>query len=184
MSFNIDQLEINMNLHTLKPDFLNSELYYIIAEDENSFRFASWDEEPGVDEEKFYCFLTERELLIPAGNTLLKESYVLRESPLYPLVTNHTDFAGVIETLGKSNPAKCIRRFYNEDIDAIKEGLEEKFGMVEKHVVTSRQGQHLLFLINNIEISVSATMVYLRYKTLFNESHYKHVKEEENSNDL
>jgi len=180
MRINVSLLEINVNLHALQPDFLNSELYYVIAQSENSFRFAGWNEEPSADEEKFYCFLTEKEMHIPAGNILLKQSYVLMENALYPLVSNYADFIAIAETLENNKPAKCIRRFYNEDIDIIKRGLEEKYGTVQKHVVTSRQGQHLLFLINDIEISVSATMVYFRYKTSFNESHYRHVKEEEN----
>ena len=115
MSININQLEINVNLYTLQPDFLNAELHYIIAQSENSFRFAAWHEEPDEDEEKFYCFLTEQELIIPAGNILLKQSYVIREEPLYFQVSGSTDFISVLESLKKNNPAKCIRRFYNED---------------------------------------------------------------------
>src|SRR3954454_11073736 len=134
MNIDIDQLEINVNLHALQPDFLNSELYYVIAQNENSFRFAEWDEEPDVDEEKFYCFLTEEELLIPAGNIVLKESYVLRESSLYPAASNYIDFAKTIETLKAGGAAKRIRRFYDEDINVIQEGLEEKYSVVEKHV--------------------------------------------------
>lgn len=179
MSIDIDQLEMNVNLHALQPDFLNSELYYVIAQNENSFRFAAWDEEPETDEEKFYCFLTEQELLIPAGNILLKESYVLREDSLYPPASNYIDFIEAVETLEDAGVAKRVRQFYDEDIDEIKEGLEEKYGTVEKHLVTSRQGRHLLFLIKDVEISISATMVYFRYKTPYNDSHYRHVKEEE-----
>jgi len=179
MSINIDQLEINVNLHALQPDFLNSELYYVIAKNENSFRFAEWHEEPSVNEEKFYCFLTEQDLIIPAGNILLRESYVLKETSIYPHASNYIDFIEAIETLEPNNASKRVRQFYDEDVNAIKEGLEEKYDAVEKHVVTSRQGRHLLFLIENVEISVSATMVYFRYKTPFNESHYRHVKEEE-----
>ena len=62
MRINVSLLEINVNLHALQPDFLNSELYYVIAQSENSFRFAAWNEEPSADEEKFYCFLTEKEM--------------------------------------------------------------------------------------------------------------------------
>ena len=182
MSIDIDQLEINVNLHALRPEFLNSELHYVIAQNENSFRFATWHEEPEENEEKFYCFLTEQDFLIPAGNVLLKESYMLREDSVYPPVSNYMDFIESIETLEAGGAAKRIRRFYDEDIDKIREGLEEKYGTVEKHVVKSKQGQHLLFLLNNVEISISATMVYFRYKTPFNESHYKHVKEEEEEN--
>src|SRR5947209_5847138 len=164
MNIDIEQLEMNVNLHAMKPDFLNSELYYIIAQNENVFRFAEWDEEPATDEEKFYCFLTEQELLVPAGNVLLKESYILRENPIYPVAANYADFAEIIKSLSANTAAKCVRRFYDEDIDAIKEGLQEKYGTVEKHMVTSRQGRHLLFLMDDFEISISATMVYFRYK--------------------
>lgn len=179
MSINVDQLEINVNLHALQPDFLNSELHYVIAQNENSFRFAAWDEEPGVGEEKFYCFLTEQELLIPAGNILLRQSYVLKEDSIYPPASNYIDFIEAIETLEENDAAKRIRQFYDEDVDNIKHGLEEKYDTVEKHIVTSRQGRHLLFLIKDVEISISAAMVYFRYKTPFNESHYRHVREEE-----
>src|SRR5438045_2772295 len=145
MSINLEQLEMNVNLHAMHPDFLNSELYYVIAQSENIFRFAEWHEEPGPKEERFYCFLTEQQLLVPAGNVLLKESYVLRDYPLYDVVTSYADFAKIIETLPHNTAAKCVREFYDADIDMIKEGLEEKYGVVEKHLVTSRQGRHLLF---------------------------------------
>lgn len=178
MGINIDQLEINVNLHALQPGFLNSELHYIIAESADCFRFTTWDEEPGVNEEKFYCFLTNQELHVAAGNILLKQSYVLKEDPIYPVITAYTDFIDIIETLLTGAAAKGIRRFYNEDIEGIKERLEEKYVTIEKHVVTSTQGKHLLFLLNDIEISVSATMIYFRYKTSFNKSHYSNIKEE------
>ncbi|MDB5247551.1 MAG: hypothetical protein JWQ40_1945 [Segetibacter sp.] len=182
MSLNLDQLEINVNLHALQPGFLNSELHYIIAESENSFRFVNWNEEPGSNEEKFYCYLTEEELLIPAGNIQLKESYVLKQEAIYPIVTNHIDFANAIECIKSDGVCKRIRRFSAEDIDVIKGELEEKYGPIEKHVVTSRQGQHLLLLVEHVEISISANMVYFRHKTPFNESHYEHVKEEQREN--
>jgi hypothetical protein len=178
MSINVEQLEMSVNLYALQPDFLNSELHYVIAQNDNSFRFATWDEEPGENEEKFYCFLTDEELLVPAGNVLLKQSYILKEDPIYPAISDHNDFDTFLETLSQVKAAKAVRRFYDADIDAIREGLEEKYGPVEKHVVTSRQGQHLLFLIKDIEISISSNMIYFRYKTPFNESHYKHVFDE------
>src|SRR4051812_37630827 len=111
MSINLEQLEINVNLHTLQPDFLNSELYHIIAQSETAFRFATWDEEPDADEEKFYCCLTQESLLIPAGNILLKESYVLMEDPPYPSATDYSDFVATIKSLSVDGVAKRIRRF-------------------------------------------------------------------------
>ncbi len=38
-----------MNLHALQPN-LKLELYYILAIDENNFRFAGWDDEPAAGE--------------------------------------------------------------------------------------------------------------------------------------
>ncbi|MCW3105564.1 MAG: hypothetical protein JWQ09_70 [Segetibacter sp.] len=178
MSIDKKQLEINVNLYSLEPNFLNYELHYVIADSENSFRFATWDEKPKAGEEKFYFFLTDEELHIPAGNITLEESYVLTEEPVYQCVTSYEDFISAIEKVQKDGVAKCIRCFSNEDIDAIKNKLEEKYGTIEKHLVTSSQGQHLLLVFDDIEISISATMVYFRHKTPFNESHYKHVKEE------
>src|SRR5688572_960033 len=121
---NIKQLEINVNLHCLKPDFLNYELHYVIASDENHYRFAAWDELPNSDEQKFYCFRMEKTLYIPAGNITLNPSYVLKEKPVYPLLTSFEDFVPVIESLGSSGVAKCIKRFTSESIDAIKNSLE------------------------------------------------------------
>ena len=46
MNIDIRQLEINVNLHSMQPGFLNYELHYIIASNENNFRFVSWNEEP------------------------------------------------------------------------------------------------------------------------------------------
>src|SRR5437763_9773794 len=124
---NIDkkQLEINVNLHSLQPDFLNYELHYVIASNENSFRFVNWDEEPKTGEQKFYCFLAEQELFIPAGNILLKESYVLKEEPLYPLIFNYSDFVSAIDTVQQTSVAKFIRRFSNNEIGIIKNALEK-----------------------------------------------------------
>ena len=178
MSINIEQLELNVNLYALQPDFLNSELHYVIAQSENSFRFARWNEEPENNEKKFYCFLTEQELFIPAGNISLKQSYVLKENAVYPIAANYPDFAAMIETLQEKGIAKAIRRFLTEDIEAIKEGLEEKSGAIEKHIVTSRHGQHILLVFDDKEISISDAMVYFRKKSPFNKSHYDHVKEE------
>ena len=179
-TMNIDkrQLEINVNLNSLQPDFLNYELHYVIAENENSFRFAMWDEEAKPGEQKFYFFLTEDELHIPAGNITLEESYVLKEEPVYQCVSSYNDFLFAIEKVKKEGVAKAIKCFSDEDTEIIRKQLEEKFGKIEKHLVKSSQGQHLLFVFDYIEISISATMVYFRLKTPFNDSHYKHVKEE------
>lgn len=178
MSIDKKQLEINVNLHTLQPDFLNYELHYVIAESENCFRFATWDEQPKPGEEKFYFFLTEDELHIPAGNITLEESYVLKEKPIYPCVSSYKDFIIAIEKVQKEGVAKCIKCFSDEDTDLIRQQLEEEFGNIEKHLVRSSQGQHLLLVFDQVEISISATMVYFRHKSPINESHYQHVKEE------
>ena len=177
MNIDIQQLEINVNLYSLQPGFLNYELYYIIATDGNTFRLAEWDDLPGVNEQKFYCFLLERKLYIPAGNITLNKSYVLKEEPIYPVITNYTDFIPLLDNLGSSGVAKCIKHFSGEDVEEIKIGLEMKYGPIEKHIVTSNEAQHLLLVLNHAEISVSATMVYLRPKAPFSEKHYGDVKE-------
>lgn len=178
MSINKKQLEINVNLYTLEPNFLNYELHYVIASDENTFRFATWDEEPVTGEKKFYCFLTEEKLVIPAGNITLEESYVLKEEPIYPVLTTANDFCTIISQFRNQTVAKGIRKFSNQDVDFIKTELEKTCGTVHQHVVTSSQAQHLLFVIDEIEISISATMVYFRKKAPFSDEHYQHVKEE------
>ena len=179
MSIDIRQLEINVNLHSLQPGFLNYELHYVIASNENNFRFANWNEAPASGEQKFYCFLIKKELFIPAGNVLLKESYALKEEPVYSLVSNPKDFIEAIETLQENTVCKCIRRFFDDDISIIQTGLEERYGMVEKHLVTSPQGQHLILVLDSVEISISATMVYFRHKAPFSESHYHNIQEEQ-----
>jgi hypothetical protein len=177
MSINLKQLEINVNLHSLQPGFLNYELHYIIASDENTFRFVDWDESPQSNEQKFYCFYTEEKLFIPAGNVTLYKSYVLREEPIYPCVRSLEDFIKIIDGLGNGS-AKCIKCFYNDDIDAIKNQLEKTYGVMEKHIVTSNEAQHLLLVLDNVEISVAATMVYFRPKAPFSEHHYHDAKDE------
>lgn len=172
------QLEINVNLHSLEPDFYNLELHYVIAESEKLYRFATWNEEPKAGEQKFYFFLTENEMHIPAGDITLEESYILKEEPIYPCVSNCADFVTVIERVQTDGVAKCIKCFSNKDTDAIKECLKEKYGSIEKHLVKSSEGQHLLLVFDHVEISISATMVYFRHKTPINEIHYRHVKEE------
>lgn len=178
MGIDKKQLEINVNLYALKPDFFNYELHYVIADGENSFRFATWNEEPGAGEQKFYFFLTEDELHIPSGNITLHQSYVLKEEPIYQCVSSYDDFTKAIEKVETDGVAKAVRCFSAEDADAIRASLEEKYGPIEKHLVTSSQGQHMLLVFDNIEISISATMVYFRHKTPFNASHYEHVKQE------
>lgn len=173
----VKQLEINVNLNSLQPGFTNSELYYIIAESENKFRFADWNEEPTKSEEKFYCYLTEQRLFIPTGNIELQESYVLKSKSIYPVVANAADFIQLVNHAAKDNLTKGIRRFFDEEADIIKSALEERFKSVEKHLVKSRQGQHLLLLFDHMEASISATMIYLRHKTPASENHYKHIKE-------
>lgn len=178
MSLDKKQLEINFNLHALQPSFLNLELHYIIATSEHAFRFAKWSEEPAQGEYKFYCFLSDCELFIPAGNITLKESYVVTTEPVYPLVKDHTDFMSLMEKMPlEHGVAKGIRRFNDADIAVLKESLCNVYGDCDQHVVTSAEGQHQLFVVKNIEISVSATMVYFRHKALFSEAHYSAVKE-------
>jgi len=43
MNIDLKELAINVNIHALQPDFLNLELHYIIAENENTFRFVDWN---------------------------------------------------------------------------------------------------------------------------------------------
>jgi hypothetical protein len=178
MSIDLKKLEINVNLHSLQPNFLNSELHYVIASDENSFRFATWEEEPKWGEKKYYCFLTEQPLFIPSGNITLAESYTLIEEPVYPVVANCNDFIATVEAMKEKGVAKCIRQFSDKQLEEIKEELEKKYSSVEQHKVKSGQGQHLLLVFDNYEISVSAAMVYFRYKAPFSDAHYEHVKEE------
>jgi hypothetical protein len=178
MKIDIKQLEINVNFHALQPDFLNLELYYIIAENENKFRFVEWDELPKPNEQKFYCFLQQKEIFIPAGNVVLKESYALTQEPIYPLISDCKDFTSIFETVKKSKVAKGIRRFSNEELETIKDDLQKEFETVETHVVASPKLQHHIFIVDDIEVSVAPTMVYFRIKAPFAENHYQHAKEE------
>lgn len=179
MSIDTTQLEVNVNLHTLKPEFYNYELHYVIAQNENAFRFANWNDEPQPGEQKFYFFRMQQPLFIPAGNITVDESYVLHEEPIYPCVSSYNDFVEAIEKVKNDGVAKCIKCFNNDETDTIRTQLADKYGTIEKHVVTSSQGQHLLFVFDSIEISISATMVYFRHKTPFSGNHYEHIKEEE-----
>lgn len=172
------QLEMNVNLHSLQPNFLNSELHYIIAKDETTFRFSKWNEKPAAYETKFYCYLTEQPLFIPAGNISLEESYVLNTEPVYPVISDCHDFIDAIEKVKKDGVSKSIRQFSDKDIADFKTDLEKKYGTVEKHLVQSGQGQHLLLIFDSSEVSISQSMVYFRHKAPFSDSHYQHVKEE------
>jgi hypothetical protein len=178
MSIDQKQLEINVNLHTLTPNFLNYELHYVIASSDNAFRFAKWNEEPGNGEEKFYFFLTQQPMHIPAGNITVQQSYVLSDKPLYPCGSGFEDFVASIEKVKHDGVAKSIRCFDDDLIEPFREQLSAKYGPIEKHVVTSSQGQHLLFVFDSIEVSISATMVYFRHKTPINAAHYEHVQDE------
>jgi hypothetical protein len=178
MNVNLEQLEINVNFHALQHDFLNLELHYIIAEDEKTFRFVKWNESPKANEQKFYCFLKEKEIFIPAGNVILKESYAVTQESIYPLISDCKDFIPVFETVQKNKVAKGVRRFTNEELETIKGDPQKEFETVETHVVASPELKHYIFVVNNIEVSVAPTMVYFRIKAPFAESHYNHAKEE------
>src|SRR5581483_8440689 len=167
MNIDLKQLEINVNFHALQHDFLNLELHYIIAENENTFRFVEWDTLPNSNEEKFYCFLKEKEIFIPAGNVNLKESYVITREPIYPLIESCKDFISVFEAVEKNKVAKGIRRFSIEELESIKADLQKEFERVETHSVASVELNHHIFVVNDIEISVAPTMVYFRIKSPF-----------------
>ena len=178
MNIDLQQLEVQVNLHAIQTDFKDLELHYVIAEDENTFRFAGRDELPNAKEKKFYCFLQEKRLLIPAGNVVLKESYVLTEKPIYPLISDCKDLMSIMSTVKTNKPAKAVRGFSAEQLELIKDDLKKEFTKVETHVVASPNLQHHIFVVDNIEISVSPTMVYLRAKAPFSESHYKSAIQE------
>src|SRR4051794_40424079 len=178
MNIDVQQLEINVNLHAIQPDFRNLELHYIIAENENNFRFAEWHEQPNANEQKFYCFLQEKEMFVPAGNINLKESYVLTIDSIYPVVNDCKDFLHIINMVRKNGVGKAIRQFSMEDLVIIKKDLQDEFASVETHVVTSPKLQHHIFVVDDVEISVAPTMVYFRKKAPFSEKHYQQAKEE------
>lgn len=178
MNLDVQQLELNVNLHALQPDFRNLELHYIIAENENIFRFTAWEEIPNSNEQKCYCFLQEKELFIPAGNVVLKESYTLSRVPIYPVITDCKDFLQLINTVKSKGVGKGIRQFSTESLETIKKDLEAEFEKVETHIVTSPKLQHHIFVVEDVEISVAPTMVYFRRKAPFAESHYQHAKED------
>ncbi len=178
MNLDVQQLETNVNLHAIQPDFRNLELHYIIAENENNFRFAGWQEQPNANEQKFYCFLKEKELFIPAGNIVLKESYSLTTVPIYPVTKDCKDFLQIINTVRTNGVGKAIRQFTMQDLETIKKDLEDEFESVETHVVASPKLQHHIFVVEDVEISVAPTMVYFRKKAPFSEMHYQEATEE------
>ncbi len=184
---NIDkkQLTACFNLHSLQPGFLNSELYYIIAQNSHSFRFANWYDEPQQGEQRFYCFLSEDELFVEAGNVNLSQSYVLMEEPIYPVMVNADDFIDSIRKLPKEHGvAKGIRQFSYEKIDGIKDNLCEVFGECEKHIIASNEAKHELFVVNNVEISIAAAMVYFRYRSPLSDLHYDNIIQEQHPSSL
>jgi len=178
MNIEMKQLAINVNLHALQSSFLNLELHYVIAANENRFRFTDWKELPGKGEQKFFCFLQEKELFIPAGNIVLKESYVLSQQPIYPLIIDCKDLVTVMNIAKNQTVAKGIRQFSDEDFTAIQNDLQKEFATVKTHVVTSPNLRHHIFVVNDIEISVAPTMVYFRMKAPFSESHYEDAAHE------
>lgn len=179
-TIDLKQLEINVNMYALQPDFLSLELHYIIASSDKEFRFVEWHEEPKEGEFKFFCFLTDNQLHIPAGDVLLPESYVLTDEAVFPLIANTDDFMSAVDNVSKENTVKGIRRFTTDNLEVIRQNLENKYGFAELHQVKSGQGSHLILLTDSVEFSISATMVYCRSKTPVNAIHYRHVKEDLN----
>lgn len=178
MNIDIQQLTENVNLHAMQPDFLNLELHYVIAESADLFRFVNWQDQPGGNEKKFYCFLQDKALSIPAGGVVLKESYMLTEQPIYPVIKDCKDFLQIIKKVQQNKVGKGIRHFLMEDLETIKKDLEDEFENVKTHVVASPKLQHHIFVVDDVEISVAPTMVYFRLKAPFSEHHYHTAKEE------
>jgi hypothetical protein len=178
MNIDLSQLERNVNLHALQPGFLNRELHYVIATDENNFRFAAPEDQPKDNELKFYCFLTDKQLSIPAGNITLNESYVLATKPAYTVVSKAADFFPFIDCIGEQCAGKAVRDFTESSIEIIYLDLKQRYGQAEKHVITSPEFQHLLIILPQVEISVSATMVYFKQRHPETHGHYQHLEEE------
>lgn len=175
----MEQLTMNVNMHSLQPNFYNCELHYIIASDEKTFRFAGWEEQPESNELRFYYFLNSHELTIPAGDITMKQSYQLYTKPLYPLLSTPEDFIATINLLDDKGASKAIRKFNDASIEPICQVLRTKYGNVQQHFVKSTEWQHLLLVMDNIEISIAATMVYFKQKVHFTGQHYDHIKEEQ-----
>jgi hypothetical protein len=178
MNIDLTQLERNVNLHALQPGFLNRELHYVIAADENNFRFAAQEDQAKDNEQKFFCFLTDKQITIPAGNITLNECYVLTTKPPYEVVSNAADFFRFIDCIGEHCAAKAIRNFSEDSIESIYNGLKQRYGSAEMHVISSPEFQHLLIILPQVEISVSATMVYFKEKAPLTSGHYQHLEEE------
>ena len=172
MNIDIQQLTVNVNQYAMQPDFLNLELHYVMAKSADLFRFTDWQDNPGVNEQKFYCFLQDKTLTMPAEGVVLKESYVLTEQPIYPVIKDCKDFLQTIKMVQQNNVGKGIRHFLMKDLETIKKDLEDEFEKVETHVVASPKLQHHIFVVENVEISVAPTMVYFRLKAPFSEHHY------------
>lgn len=177
MNIDIQQLTINVNLHAAQPDFLNLELHYVIASSADLFRFVDWQEIPQPNEQKFYCFLQDKELNIPTAGIVLKESYVLTTTPIYPVIKDCKDFLHLIKQVQQNKFAKAIRQFAMTDLETIKKDLQDEFEKVETHVVASPKLAHHIFVVEDVEISVAPTMVYFRMKAPFSEKHYQQAKE-------
>ena len=108
----------------------------------------------------------------------MKESYVVSTETIYPVVIDCKTMMSVIKAVKDGRVANAVRQFSDEDFDSMKNDLQKEFASVEKHVVTSPSLQHHIFVVDDIEISVAPTMVYLRMKAPFAESHYKAAKNE------
>jgi hypothetical protein len=100
------------------------------------------------------------------------------DQPVYPIIPDYEGFKDMIERVPEEHGvAKGIRKFSIEQVDEIKDKLCNEYGDCEKHLVSSKEAQHLLFVVKNVEISISATMVYFRYKSPISDTHYNNVKE-------
>lgn len=172
MNLDLAQLQRNVNVHATRPEFLNQELHYVIAENADLFRFVGWEAQPHANEQKFFCFLQPTELSIPERGIVLKESYTLSTEPLFPVITDCKGFLQMIQTVQQEKVGKAIRQFSLETLENIKNELLDEFDTVETHVVASPQLKHHIFVVDNVEISVAPTMVYLRIKAPFAEHHY------------
>ncbi|HEX6914427.1 MAG TPA: hypothetical protein VF145_04260 [Chitinophagaceae bacterium] len=178
MDINLRKLEENVNLHTLQPGFLNRELYYVIALDPQHFRFVEPEEEAGEGEMKLFCYLSDREILIPAGNIILKKSYVVTPAPPFEIIRKAEDFYRFIDCIGENCVGKAIRGFSEEALGGIAAALKQRYGNADQHIVTSPEFSHLLFILPEAEISISSTMVYFKQRLPVTTAHYQHLEEE------
>lgn len=178
MHIDKDALEKIVNLHTLQPGFLNSELHYVLAKSPLDFKFTNWKTTVDDDAKLYYCFLTDQPLHISAGDITVDESYTLSEDPIYPIIASFEDFCILLDDVRAGAVVKGIRQFEDETLEQMRTLLSHKYGNAELHVVSSRQGQHTLLIFDNIEVSVANTMVYFRPKTIVNREHYAHIAQE------